>query len=80
MVGNRRIGRQAIEEMIRALRPNVSEFSWDCDVSRDTYLLSMTGGVQLRIDQSAVDQAADEPDARPRLKMEIERALRGEDE
>ena len=76
MVENRESGRQKIEEMIQDLRPKVSGFDWDPDVSRDIYLLSMTGGLRLRIDQSAVDQAADESGVLQRLKMEIESALR----
>jgi hypothetical protein len=70
------MGRQVIEEMIRTLRPKVSAFSWTEDRSTDTYLLSMTGGVPLRISQCAVDQAAEETSALPRLKREIESALR----
>jgi len=76
MVENRELGRQRIEEITVGLRPKVSKFEWIENVETDTYLLLMTGGFSLRIAQSAVDQAADEPSALGRLKVEIERALR----
>ena len=75
MVENRALGRQVIEAMIQALRPHVCEFSWAENVSRDTYLLSMTGRLRLRIDQGAVDQAADQENAHTGLRMKIEEAL-----
>ena len=54
MVENRELGRQRIEEMIRDARPEVREYSWAENFSTDEYLLSMTGGLRLRIDQGAV--------------------------
>jgi hypothetical protein len=75
MVQSREIGKQRIEEMIRALRADVAKFDWIEKRENDTYLLQMTDGLRRRIDQCAVDQAADEPDALPALQMEIEREL-----
>lgn len=77
MIENRWIGKLVIEGIIRFLRPKVSAFDWTFDGNTDTYLLRIRGGPRLRIDQTAVDQAADEREALPRLKMEVERALLG---
>lgn len=75
MVENRELGRQRIREMIAVLRPKVSEFEWIEKAENDTYLLRMTESLRLRVDQSAVDQAADEPDSLPSLRMKIESEL-----
>jgi hypothetical protein len=76
MVENTEIGKQRIQDLITDLRPSVSEFRWTYDGDTDTYLLRMTGGLRLRIDQSEVDEAADEPEQLPALRTRIEEAFR----
>jgi hypothetical protein len=74
MIETDEIGRKVFEEMLQG-----TAFSWSCDGNNDTHLVSMTKSgtrVRLRIDQGAIDQAAHEPELLPRLKMEVERALR----
>ena len=68
-------GKEVIEAWIRELRP-AKEYRWWKNPNDEVHSVFMAGSSRLKISRDAVDQAADEPSTRPRLRSEVERALR----
>ena len=71
-------GKEVIEGWLREIRPG-KEHRWWKKPENEVHMIFLAGKGRLEISRDAVDQAADEPGARPRLRSEVERALRDAD-
>lgn len=68
------LGEKQFDRIFRALRSG-REVRWRESGPTEARMV-FTGRVPVKVTQDAIEQAAREPEAVPRLRMEVERALR----
>ena len=68
------LGEERLDKIFRDLTPS-REVRWrECGPTEARMVF--TGRVSVKVTQEAIEQAASEPGALPRLRMEVERAMR----